>query len=136
MAITLASDAISDAEITDAIGLGDLEAAARLWVRHWPTALEAARQYVDRDEVPGLAAEALISTVSAIAIGRGPREDVRGFVLDAVRELGEDDTPPTPGPDHPPVFVSPMMTHAFSELDTRQASVAIDLVARPCSNNW
>ena len=76
MAITLASDALSDAEITDGIGQGDLEAAARLWVRHWPTALTAAREYVGPDEVPGLAAEALIATVSAIAIGRGPRENV------------------------------------------------------------
>lgn len=118
MAITLAQDALSDAEITDGIGLGDLESAARLWVRHWPTALEAARQYVTADEVPGLAAEALIATVSAIAIGRGPREDVHGFVIDAVRELGEDDEPPAPGPEHPAVFVSPMMTHAFSQLES------------------
>ncbi|RNL81428.1 hypothetical protein [Nocardioides marmorisolisilvae] len=117
MAITLASDAISDAEITDAIGLGDLEAAARLWVRHWPTALEAARLYVSPDEVPGLAAEALIATVSAIAIGRGPREDVHGFVVEAVRELGEDDEPPVGGPEHPPVFVSPMMSSSFAQLD-------------------
>jgi hypothetical protein len=104
MAITLASDALSDAEITDRIGLGDLESAARLWVRHWPTALDAARRYVGPDEVPGLAAEALIGTVSAIAIGRGPREDVHGFVVEAVRELGEDDEPPTTGPEHPAVF--------------------------------
>jgi len=117
MAITLASDALSDAEITDGIGLGDLEAAARLWVRHWPTALEAARLYVSPDEVPGLAAEALIATVSAIAIGRGPREDVHGFVVEAVRELGEDDEPPVGGPEHPAVFVSPMMSNAFAELD-------------------
>src|SRR5689334_11624430 len=117
MAITLASDALSDAEITDGIGLGDLGSAARLWVRHWPTALEAARQYVGPDEVPGLAAEALIATVSAIAIGRGPREDVDGFVIEAVRELGEDDEPPVTGPEHPAVFVSPMMTDAFAELD-------------------
>jgi hypothetical protein len=118
MAITLASDALSDAEITDGIGQGDLEAAARLWVRHWPTALTAAREYVGPDEVPGLAAEALIATVSAIAIGRGPREDVDGFVIEAVRELGEDDEPAPTGTDqHPPVFVSPMMTTAFAELD-------------------
>lgn len=130
MALTLAPDDSSDAEITDGIGLGDLESAARLWVRHWPTALEAARQYVGPDEVPGLAAEALISTVSAIAIGRGPREDVRGFVLEAVRELGEDDEPPATGSEHPAVFVSPMMTHAFAELepelqDVLRTSVAV-----------
>jgi hypothetical protein len=117
MAITLAPDALSDAEITDGIGRGDLEFAARLWVRQWTTALEAARQYVSPEEVPGLAAEALIATVSAIAIGRGPREDVHGFVLEAVRELGEDDEPPAPGPEYPAVFVSPMMTSSFSQLD-------------------
>lgn len=130
MAITLASDASSDAEITDGIGLGDLGSAARLWVRHWPTALEAARRYVNPHEVPGLAAEALIATVSAIAIGRGPREDVHGFVVEAVRELGEDDEPPAGGPEHPAVFVSPMMTSSFAQLDpelqdTLRTSVAV-----------
>ena len=129
MAITLASDTLSDAEITDGIGLGDLGAAARLWVRHWPTALSAAREYVSPDEVPGLAAEALIATVSAIAIGRGPREDVHGFVVEAVRELGEDDELPVRGAEHPAVFVSPMMTDAFAELDAELQDVLRTAVA-------
>lgn len=119
MAITLASDSWSDAEVTDAVGRGDLAAAARLWVRHWPAALVAARLYVDRAEVPGLAAEALIGTVSVTAIGRGPREDVGAFVTAAVRELGAlDDEPATPdrSTDLPDVFVSPRMTSSFGEL--------------------
>lgn len=119
MAVTLASDEFSDAEITDGIGLGELSYAARLWVRHWPTALAAAREYVVPAEVPGLAAEALIGTVVAIAIGRGPRDDVAGFVTAAVRELGEDDEPgpPAGATAYPEVFVSPLLTSAFAELD-------------------
>ncbi|WP_123227338.1 hypothetical protein [Nocardioides marmoriginsengisoli] len=120
MAITLASDVLGDAEITDSIGAGDVGSAARLWVRYWPTALTAARQYVEPAEVPGLAAEALIGTIAAIAIGRGPREDVEEFVTSAVRELGEgDDQTPDPGnaAGHPDVFVSAAMTRSFAELD-------------------
>lgn len=117
MAITLASDAFSDAEITDGIGLGDLSSATRLWVRHWEGALAAAQQYVEPAEVPGLAAEALIGTIAAIAIGRGPREDVAGFVSAAVRELGEDDEPVIAGDPVPVLYVSPALTGAFSQLD-------------------
>ena len=117
MAITLASDVFSDAEITDGIGLGDLSSATRLWVRHWQGALAAAQQFVEPAEVPGLAAEALIGTIAAIAIGRGPREDVAGFVSAAVRELGEDDVPAVLGDPVPVLFVSPGMTSAFAELD-------------------
>lgn len=118
MAVTLAPDELRDAEVTDGIGLGDVGCAARLWVRYWPTALGAARQYVDPEEVPGLAAEALVGTITAIAIGRGPREDVAGFVAEAVRELGEDDEPATPSDTaYPDLFVSTMMTDAFAALD-------------------
>ena len=120
MAITLASDVLGDAETTDSIGIGDVGSAARVWVRYWPTALTAARRYVDPAEVPGLAAEALIGTIAAIAIGRGPREDVEEFVTSAVRELGEgdDQTPdPSNSAGHPDVFVSATMTRSFAELD-------------------
>lgn len=119
MAVTLAPDGLRDAEVTDGIGLGDIGCAARLWVRYWPTALGAARQFVDPAEVPGLAAEALIGTIAAIAIGRGPREDVAGFVAAAVRELGEDDEPTTRAETahYPEVFASAMMTRAFAALD-------------------
>src|SRR5689334_9361071 len=118
MAVTLASDAFSDAVITDGIGRGDVASAARLWVRFWPTALEASRTFVEPPEVPGLAAEALIGTIAAIAVGRGPREDVAAFVRSAVQELGEDDEPHTPGdaPALPDVFASALMTRAFSGL--------------------
>ncbi|MBO9522746.1 MAG: hypothetical protein J7518_14535 [Nocardioidaceae bacterium] len=125
MAVTLAPDELRDAEITDGIGRGDVGCAARLWVRYWPTALGAARRFVDPEEVPGLAAEALIGTITAVAIGRGPREDVAGFVEDAVRELGEDDDEPAPahGGGYPDLFVSPAMTEAFEALEpeTRHA---------------
>lgn len=117
MAITLASDSLSDASVTDGIGRGDLAAAARLWVRLWPTALASARLYVDRPEVPGLAAEALIGTISMTALGRGPREDVAGFVAAAVRELGEDDEPPAIDvADLPAIFISPRLTRSFAAL--------------------
>lgn len=118
MAITLGSVVLSDAEVTDGIGLGDVTAAARLWVRYWPTALSAARMYVESDEVPGLAAEALIGTIAAISVGRGPREDLSAFVTAAVTELGESDEPDPSltAPAPPEVFVSPMMTRAFAGL--------------------
>jgi hypothetical protein len=129
MAVTLAPDEFSDAAVTDGIGAGDVGCAARLWVRFWPTALSAAQELVDPAEVPGLAAEALIGTIASIAIGRGPREDVAGFVTAAVRELGEDDDPvpgPAPAAGHPDLFVSPMMTAAFSELDEETQRVLRD----------
>lgn len=118
MAITLGSVVLSDAEVTDGIGIGDVAAAARLWVRYWPTALSAARMYVESDEVPGLAAEALIGTIAAISVGRGPREDLNAFVTAAVTELGESDepAPSLTAPAPPEVFVSPMMTRAFAGL--------------------
>ena len=117
MAITLASDSLSDASITDGIGAGDLRSAARLWVRHWPTALAASRLYVDRAEVPGLAAEALIGTISMTALGRGPREGVSAFVASAVRELGEDDEPPAVDiHELAEVYASPRLSRAFAEL--------------------
>jgi hypothetical protein len=119
MAITLAADALSDAEITDGIALGDLGCAARLWVRLWPTSLNAARDLVGPGEVPGLAAEALIGTIAAIAIGRGPREDVKPFLRGAVRELGDHGGPPPPGYAgawSPDVSTSPIMSGAFARL--------------------
>ncbi|MCX6394956.1 MAG: hypothetical protein NTV23_00535 [Propionibacteriales bacterium] len=117
MPITLASDTFSDAAVTDSIGRGDLTAAARLWVRHWPSALASARLYVERREVPGLAAEALIGTVSMTALGRGPREDVASFVAAAVRELGEDDEPPPIDVAAlPEVSTSPRLSQAFAAL--------------------
>ncbi|MCZ4500461.1 MAG: polymerase sigma-70 factor [Marmoricola sp.] len=117
MGITLASEKLSDAEVTDGIGAGDVGSAARLWVRYWPTALGAARQFVDPAEVPGLAAEALIGTIASIGVGRGPRDSVESFVRDAVQELGDEGTPPAPAATpHPDVFVSPTMTRAFSGL--------------------
>lgn len=119
MAITLGSVVLSDAEVTDGIGFGDVAAAARLWVGHWPVALSAARTYVEPDEVPGLAAEALIGTIAAIAVGRGPREDLTAFVVAAVTELGEGDDPPSASRTAtapPEVFTSPMMTRAFAGL--------------------
>jgi hypothetical protein len=132
MAITLVSDALGDAEVTDNVGLGEVDSAARLWVRHWSVALSAARQYVEPVEVPGLAAEALIGTIAAIAIGRGPREDVDTFVTAAVRELGEDDdTAPDPSRAalYPEVFGSAMLTRAFTELDA-ETQESLRAVAR------
>lgn len=126
MAITLASDGFGDAKITDGIGLGDLASATRLWVRHWPSALAAAHRFVEPAEVPGLAAEALIGTVAAIAIGRGPREDVAGFVSAAVRELGDDEEPFESGDPVPVLFVSPTMSRAFDELDPETRRVLRD----------
>lgn len=125
MAVTIARDALNDAQVTDGICRGDAGAAARLWVRHWPTALNAARELVEPAEVPGLAAEALIGTVAAIAVGRGPREDVAGFVRDAVRELGEDDVPPPPpaAATHPDVFASPLMSRVFADLPHQDQEV-------------
>jgi len=126
MAITLGSVVLSDAEVTDGIGFGDVAAAARLWVGHWPIALSAARTYVEPDEVPGLAAEALVGTIAAIAVGRGPREDLTAFVVAAVTELGEGDDPPpasrttTPPPE---VFTSPMMTRAFAGLPAEDQEI-------------
>ncbi len=119
MAITLGTVVLSDAEVTDGIGFGDVGAAACLWVGQWSIALSAARTYVEPDEVPGLAAEALIATIAAIAVGRGPREDLTAFVVAAVTELGVGDDPPpasrsTTSP--PEVFTSPMMTRAFADL--------------------
>ncbi|MET3961802.1 hypothetical protein ABIE44_001736 [Marmoricola sp. OAE513] len=135
MAIKLASDSLSDAEVTDGIGRGDLESAARLWVRYWQTALSAARLYVDPPEVPGLAAEALVGTVSLIAIGRGPREDVASFVSSAVRELGEDDHPPMlmhADSEHPELFESVRMTSSFADLtDEDRAALRRSLAGGP-----
>jgi hypothetical protein len=119
MAITLAADELSDAEITDRIALGDVRSAARLWVRFWPTALNAARELVEPADVPGLAAEALIGTIAVIAVGRGPREDVQTFLLEAVRELVDDDglpPAPYPGTPAPDVSASPIMSRAFARL--------------------
>lgn len=118
MAITLGSAVLSDAEVTDGIGFGDVAAAARLWVGHWPIALSAARIHVEPDEVPGLAAEALIGTIAAIAVGRGPREDLTAFVVAAVTELGEGEDPPAPSSTAPPpeIFTSAAMTRAFAGL--------------------
>jgi hypothetical protein len=126
MAITLAPDELSDAEITDEIALGYVGPAARLWVRLWPTAQSAARELVEPAEVPGLAAEALIGTIAAIAVGRGPREDVTAFVRGAVRELGEDDgLPPAQhsGASYPDVFTSPMMSRAFADLPDQDQDI-------------
>lgn len=123
MAINLADETYSDAEITDGIGLGRIDSAARLWVRYWPTALATAREYVEAAEVPGLAAEALVGTIAAIAVGHGPREDARSFVVDAVRELGEGEVPPAGEPVLPDVFVSALMTRAFSELPASDQDV-------------
>lgn len=128
MAITLAHDSLSDAEVTDGIGRGDLASAARLWVRHWSTALSTARLYVERAEVPGLAAEALIGTISMTALGRGPREDVAGFVTSAVRELGEDDEPVVLDTDaFPDVYVSPRLTRSFADLHAEDQELLRDL---------
>ncbi|RYJ05273.1 MAG: hypothetical protein EON52_12430, partial [Actinomycetales bacterium] len=135
MAITLASDSLSDASVTDGIGRGDLAAAARLWVRHWPTALASARLYVDRPEVPGLAAEALIGTISMTALGRGPREDVAGFVASAVRELGEDDEPPAIDiSELDEVYPSPRMTRSFAALDLVDQEELRDVAAGAAVN--
>lgn len=130
MAITLAPEELTDAEVTDRIGLGDLDAAARLWVRHWPTALEAAHTLVDSPEAPGLAAEALIGTITAVAVGRGPREDVAGFVIQAVRELG--DGAPAPSADQPrlpEIFPSARMTRALEQLPAADQSALREAVA-------
>jgi hypothetical protein len=118
MSITLASDALSDAEVTDEVGRENLTAAARLWVRHWPGALAVARLYVEAAEVPGLAAEALVGTVAITATGRGPRSDVPAFVSAAVRELGEDDgdQPFAPDPAMPDIFVSRYLTFSYADL--------------------
>ena len=117
MAITLAPVGLSDAEVTDGIGRGDVECATRLWVRFWPTALSGARRYVERAEVPGLAAEALIGTIAATAIGRGPREDVAGFVTEAVHELGGEEPLDEPAASSGlQVYTSALMTRAFSGL--------------------
>lgn len=124
MAITLGSEALGDAEVTDGIGRGDVEAAASLWVRYWPTALASARQFVNPDEVPGLAAEALVGTIAAISVGRGPREDLSSFVTAAVAELGESDVPPEAGgAPVPDVFVSPLMTRAFAGLSEEDQEI-------------
>lgn len=125
MAITLGSVELSDVEVTDGIGRGDVAAAARLWVRHWPTALDAAREYVAPEEVPGLAAEALIGTIAAIAVGRGPRENLTAFVTSAVAELAEGEEPPSSstGEVPPPVFVSRLMTSAFEALPASDQDV-------------
>lgn len=124
MAITLASDSLSDSSLTDGISRGDLTSATRLWVRNWPTAVGAARLYVDRLEVPGLAAEALIGTISMTAMGRGPREDVASFVTAAVRELGEDeDAPASQSGEILEVYPSPRMTRTFEALPTSAQQV-------------
>ena len=117
MAVVLAPAALSDAAVTDGIGRGDVGDAARLWVRHWPHALGAARALVRPLEVPGLAAEALIGTIAAIAVGHGPREDVGEFVLAAVLELGADDEPPVRSEvTYPDVLPSALMQRAYDGL--------------------
>jgi hypothetical protein len=119
MAITLAADELTDAEITDGIALGDISCAARLWVRLWPVALNAARELVGTADVPKLAAEALIGTIAVIAVGRGPRDDVKAFLREAVRELGGVDASspaPYPGAWSPDVSTSPIMSSAFAGL--------------------
>jgi hypothetical protein len=119
MAITLAADELTDAEITDGIARGDISSAARLWVRLWPVALNAARELVGTAEVPALAAEALIGTIAVIAVGRGPRDDVKTFLREAVRELGGVDASspaPHPGAWTPDVSTSPIMSSAFAGL--------------------
>jgi hypothetical protein len=134
MALKPVPDERSDAEITDGVVAGDTGAAVRLWVRFWPVALGAAREYVEPAEVPGLAAEALIGTIASIAVGRGPREGVASFVRDAVRELGEDDEPVDPDqtvPVHPDVFASPLMSAAYAGLSQDFQSTLGDGAGEP-----
>ncbi|MGO4255066.1 hypothetical protein [Marmoricola sp. RAF53] len=118
MTFTLAPDEQTDAELLHRVGTGDPAAAARLWVRLWPEALEAARGLVDPAEVPGLAAEALVGTLAAVALGTGPTDEATGFVVAAVHELGEDDLGGShfPVADHPDVFPSRTFGEVFGTL--------------------
>ncbi|MFL6158016.1 MAG: hypothetical protein ACJ72D_18145 [Marmoricola sp.] len=119
MTFALASDELIDVELLRLVRSGDASAAARIWVRHWPTALDTARTLVDAAEVPGLAAEALVGTLAAVALGYGPDGDLEGFVVDAVRELGEDEDAPPPTTataTYPDVFPSVTLGEVFAPL--------------------
>jgi hypothetical protein len=118
MAFTLARDELTDEELVELIGRGDLRAAACFWVRHWPTALTASRGLVEPAEVPGLAAEALIGTLAAVRVGTGPRDHAAVFVIDAVHELGGEEylVEHLAGPAYPDVFASSTMAAAFDDL--------------------
>ncbi|HEX4191225.1 MAG TPA: hypothetical protein VHZ06_09545 [Marmoricola sp.] len=119
MTFALASDELNDAELLLRLRSGDPESAARLWVRHWPAALEVARDLVDVVEVPGLAAEALIGTLASVAVGSGPQDHLASFVTAAVHELAEDELPPAPSSTTiPAVFPSRTLGELFAALPT------------------
>ncbi|HET6151429.1 MAG TPA: hypothetical protein VFE15_00635 [Marmoricola sp.] len=119
MTFALASDELNDAELLLRLRSGDPESAARLWVRHWPEALEVARDLVDVVEVPGLAAEALIGTLASVAVGSGPLDHLASFVTAAVHELAEDELPPAPSSvTIPAVFPSRTLGELFAGLPT------------------
>jgi hypothetical protein len=125
MTFTLALDGLTDAELVDRTATGDPTAAARFWVRHWPTALTAARGLVEPAEVPGLAAEALIGTLAAIRVGSGPRSNSAVFVIDAVHELGGDEfsSQNLAALTYPDVFPSPTMARSFATLRVEDQQV-------------
>jgi hypothetical protein len=87
MAFALDLGGLTDAELVDRVAVGDPEATAVLWVRLWPVAVSVARHSVPTEEVPGLAAEALVGTLAGLALGATLTSDLVTTLTRSVEEL-------------------------------------------------
>lgn len=80
-----ASVLVSDAELIDAVRLGDSAAYAELWRRHHRAALVAARSVTSSIDPDDLVSEAFAKILVAIRNGNGPKTAFRAYLLTAVR---------------------------------------------------
>lgn len=79
----------SDRELLESLRAGDDEAYGRLWRRHQPAALRAARQYDRGPEAEDIAAEAFARVLDTVRQGDGPLEAFRAYLLRSVAQVAQ-----------------------------------------------
>lgn len=84
-----APPAPSDRELLESLRAGDDEAYGRLWRRHQPAALRAARQYDRGPEAEDIAAEAFARVLDTVRQGDGPLEAFRAYLLRSVAQVAQ-----------------------------------------------
>ncbi len=75
----------SDAELISRFRSGDAQAYGRLWARHLPASVAAARAATNRADPEDVASEAFLNVMQALLRGAGPDFAFRSYLLCAVR---------------------------------------------------
>ncbi|MDP9117821.1 MAG: sigma-70 family RNA polymerase sigma factor [Actinomycetota bacterium] len=80
----------SDAELTEAIRHGNIDAFGHLWARHVASARRTARTLTSSDTVDDLVSEAFARILKLLRAGRGPTDNFRAYLMATLRTVNID----------------------------------------------